>query len=214
MKLEKQKKKMENNFSAESSLRLITETIERSRRTMAKNSGKPMILWGSLVAATSVVIWALWTKTGTPVWNLLWFAMSALGGFFTYRMNRNREKVPATEISRILGKVWMWFGFFATGFYVLLWAVALIRYSAHMEGIVTVDLTLLLTMMMGLCGAISGAVMNCKPVTVCSVLATALSVIFVLLVPNGAPTQILTFLILGVFALIIPGVILQRKANA
>lgn len=205
---------MENNFSAESSLRLITETIERSRRTMAKNSGKPMILWGSLVAVTSVVIWALWTKTGTPAWNLLWFAMSALGGFFTYQMNRNREKVPATEISRILGKVWMWFGIFTTGFYVLLWAVALIRYSAHMEGIVSVDLTLLITMMMGLCGAISGAVMSCRPVTVCSVLATALSVVFVLLVPNGAPVQILTFLILGVFALIIPGVILQRKANA
>ena len=36
---------MENNFSAENSLRLIAETIERSRRTIAKNSGKPLILW-------------------------------------------------------------------------------------------------------------------------------------------------------------------------
>lgn len=206
--------KMENNFSAENSLRLITETIERSRRTMAKNSGKPMILWGVLVAVTSVVIYFLWSKTGNPIWNLLWFAMSAIGGFGTYSIGRKREKTPATEISRILGKIWMWFGFFTTGFYLLLWVVALIRYSAHMEGIVSVDLTLLITMMMGLCGAISGAVMNCKPVTVCSALATALSVVFVLLVPNGAPVQILTFLILGVFALIIPGVILQNKAKA
>ncbi len=206
--------KMENNFSAENSLRLITETIERSRRTMAKNSGKPMILWGVLVAVTSVVIYFLWSKTGNPIWNLLWFAMSAIGGFGTYSIGRKREKTPATEISRILGKIWMWFGFFTTGFYLLLWVVALIRYSAHMEGIVSVDLTLLITMMMGLCGAISGAVMNCKPVTVCSALATALSVVFVLLVPNGASVQILTFLILGVFALIIPGVILQNKAKA
>ena len=205
---------MENNFSAENSLRLITETIERSRRTMAKNSGKPMILWGVLVAVTSVVIYFLWSKTGNPIWNLLWFAMSAIGGFGTYSIGRKREKTPATEISRILGKIWMWFGFFTTGFYLLLWVVALIRYSAHMEGIVSVDLTLLITMMMGLCGAISGAVMNCKPVTACSALATALSVVFVLLVPNGAPVQILTFLILGVFALIIPGVILQNKAKA
>lgn len=206
--------KMENNFSAENSLRLITETIERSRRTMAKNSGKPMILWGVLVAVTSVIIYFLWSKTGNPIWNLLWFAMSAIGGVGTYIIGRNREKTPATEISRILGKIWMWFGFFTTGFYLLLWVVALIRYSAHMEGIVSVDLTLLITMMMGLCGAISGAVMNCKPVTVCSALATALSVVFVLLVPNGAPVQILTFLILGVFALIIPGLILQNKAKA
>ena len=153
--------KMENNFSAENSLRLITETIERSRRTMAKNSGKPMILWGVLVAVTSVVIYFLWSKTGNPIWNLLWFAMSAIGGFGTYSIGRKREKTPATEISRILGKIWMWFGFFTTGFYLLLWVVALIRYSAHMEGIVSVDLTLLITMMMGLCGAISGAVLNC-----------------------------------------------------
>ena len=35
---------MENNFSAENSLRLISETIERSRRTITKNAGKPLIM--------------------------------------------------------------------------------------------------------------------------------------------------------------------------
>ena len=205
---------MENNFSAENSLRLITETIERSRRTMAKNSGKPMILWGTLVAVTAVIIYFLWAKTGNPIWNLLWFAMSAIGGICTYVMGRDREKVPASEINRILGKVWMWFGIFATGFYVMLWVVACIRYAAHMDGIVRVDMTMLILMMMGLCGAISGSVMNQKAVSLSSVLATALAVIFLLLIPNGSPLQILTFLILGVVALIIPGLILQRKANA
>ena len=205
---------MENNFSAENSLRLITETIERSRRTMAKNSGKPMILWGTLVAVTAVIIYFLWAKTGNPIWNLLWFAMSAIGGICTYVMGRDREKVPATEINRILGKVWMWFGIFATGFYVMLWVVACIRYAANMDGIVRVDMTMLILMMMGLCGAISGSVMNQKAVSLSSVLATALAVIFLLLIPDGSPLQILTFLILGVVALIIPGLILQRKANA
>jgi hypothetical protein len=205
---------MENNFSAENSLRLITETIERSRRTMAKNSGKPMILWGTLVAVTAVIIYFLWAKTGNPIWNLLWFAMSAIGGVCTYVMGRDREKVPATEINRILGKVWMWFGIFATGFYVMLWVVACIRYAANMDGIVRVDMTMLILMMMGLCGAISGSVMNQKAVSLSSVLATALAVIFLLLIPDGSPLQILTFLILGVVALIIPGLILQRKANA
>ncbi len=205
---------MENNFSAENSLRLITETIERSRRTMAKNSGKPMILWGTLVAVTAVIIYFLWAKTGNPIWNLLWFAMSAIGGICTYVMGRDREKVPATEINRILGKVWMWFGIFATGFYVMLWVVACIRYAANMDGVVGVDMTMLILMMMGLCGAISGSVMNQKAVSLSSVLATALAVIFLLLIPDGSPLQILTFLILGVVALIIPGLILQRKANA
>ncbi len=83
-----------------------------------------------------------------------------------------------------------------------------------MDGIVRVDMTMLILMMMGLCGAISGSVMNQKAVSLSSVLATALAVIFLLLIPDGSPLQILTFLILGVVALIIPGLILQRKANA
>ena len=40
-------KEMENNFSVENSLRLITETIERSRSTIVKNAGKPLIVWDS-----------------------------------------------------------------------------------------------------------------------------------------------------------------------
>jgi hypothetical protein len=210
----KNQRTMENNFSAENSLRLISETIERSRRTMAKNSGKPMILWGTLVAVTSVIIYFLWSKTGTPMWNLLWFAMSAIGAVCSYKMGRNHEKVPASEINRILSKVWMWFGIFATGFYAVLWIVACIRYAAHMDGVVGVDMTMIILMMMGLCGAISGSVMNQKAVSASSVIATALAVICLLLLPDGSPAQILTFLILGVFALIIPGVILQRKTRA
>lgn len=205
---------MENNFSAENSLRLITETIERSRRTMAKNSGKPMILWGSLVAVTSVVIWLLWTKTGSPMWNFLWFAMSVIGTICSRLISRNQEQVPASEISRILGKVWMWFGIFATGFFALVLLVALLRYALGMSGIIQIDMTMLILMMMGLCGAISGSVLKLKPITVSSVVATVLSVIFLLMIPDGSPLQILTFLIMGVFALIVPGVILQRKANA
>jgi hypothetical protein len=205
---------MENNFSAENSLRLITETIERSRRTMAKNSGKPMILWGSLVAVTSVVIWLLWTKTGSPMWNFLWFAMSVIGAVCSRLIGRNQEQVPVSEISRILGKIWMWFGIFATGLFALVLLVAAIRAAADMGGVIQLDMTMLILMMMGLCGAISGSVLKLKPITASSVVATALSVVFLLMIPNGSPLQILTFLILGVFALIVPGVILQRKANA
>ena len=205
---------MENNFSAENSLRLITETIERSRRTMAKNSGKPMILWGSLVAVTSVVIWLLWTKTGSPMWNFLWFAMSVIGAVCSRLIGRNQEQVPVSEISRILGKIWMWFGIFATGLFALVLLVAAIRAAADMGGVIQLDMTMLILMMMGLCGAISGSVLKLKPITASSVVATVLSVVFLLMIPNGSPLQILTFLILGVFALIVPGVILQRKANA
>jgi len=204
-------KKMENNFSAENSLRLIAETIDRSRRTIARNSGKPLILWGGLVALTSIIIYVLWTRTGSPAWNFLWFAMTAVGAIAMRPLLRKSEKVPETEISRMLGKIWMWFGFFATGFFVLVWVAWGIRTLFGIEGTMSVDLTLIIVLMMGLCGTLSGAVLKFKPITASSVIATALSVLFIMVMQESSAARILAFVILGLFALIIPGIMLQKQ---
>ena len=201
------------NMTAERSLEIITEQIERSRRVIAKNSGKPLILWGILVALTATVIWYLWTKTGSPAWNFLWFAMSAIGSLCMCFITRNSEKIPRTETSRTLGKVWKWFGIIATGFFALIWIAWGIRSVAGIEGTLKVDLTMIITLMMGLCSTISGAILKFNFVTVSSIVATALSVLFLMLMPDGSPVRILTFVILGVIALIVPGVILQRQGR-
>ena len=109
------------NLTTENSLKIIAETMERNRMTIAKNTGKPLILWGCMVALTSVVVYFLWSKTGSPVWNLLWFAMTAISVVCNIVMDRNKEKAPSTEISRIIGKTWMWFGIFTTGLYLMIW---------------------------------------------------------------------------------------------
>jgi len=139
--------------------------------------------------------------------------MTAIGAFCTFLMTRNQEKVPESETKRILGCIWKWFGCFAVGLYALLWVAALILYAQGDESVITVNLSLILSLMMGLCGAISGAVMKMKSVTAAAVVATILSVLLVLLVPNGSPLQILSFAILGIIALIVPGVIFQKKAT-
>lgn len=207
------KKKMENNFSAESSLRLITETIERSRRTIAKNSGKPLILWGALVTITAFVIWILWSKTGSPAWNFLWFGMTAIGSICHYFMSRGSEKVPETEVSRTLGKIWSWFGTFAIGFFALVWIAWGIRQGCGVEGPLKVDLSIIIVMLMGICGTISGSVLKIKAVTVSALVATILSALFLMIMPDESAIRILTFAILGVFALIVPGVILQKQGR-
>lgn len=204
---------MENNLSAENSLRIIAETIERSRRTITKNSGKPLILWGVLVALFSLIIWGLWTKTGSPAWNFLWFAMSAIGFVCMKTLFRNREKVPETEVSRMLGKIWMWFGIFATGFFALVWVAWGIRSLTGVEGTLSVDLTLIILLMMGLGGTLSGAVLGNKVVTASALIATTFAALFLMVMPTGSPLRILSFAILGVFALIVPGIILQKQGR-
>lgn len=204
---------MENNLSAENSLRIIAETIERSRRTITKNSGKPLILWGVLVALFSLIIWGLWTKTGSPAWNFLWFAMSAIGFVCMKTLFRNREKVPETEVSRMLGKIWMWFGIFASGFFALVWVAWGIRSLTGVEGTLSVDLTLIILLMMGLGGTLSGAVLENKVVTASALIATTFAALFLMVMPTGSPLRILSFAILGVFALIVPGIILQKQGR-
>lgn len=204
---------MENNLSAENSLRLIAETIERSRRTIAKNSGKPLILWGVLVTLFSFIIWGLWTKTGSPAWNFLWFAMSVIGFVCMQTLFRNREKVPDTEVSRMLGKIWMWFGIFATGFFALVWVAWGVRSLTGVEGTLSVDLSLIILLMMGLGGTLSGAVLENKVVTASALIATTFAALFLMVMPSGSPHRILAFAILGVFALVIPGVILQKQGR-
>ena len=201
------------NMTAERSLEIITEQIERSRRAIAKNSGKPLILWGALVALTATVIWILWSKTGSPAWNLLWFAMSAIGAVCNYFMSRNSEKIPQSEVSRTLGKIWMWFGITCTGFFALIWIAWGIRSAAGIEGPIRIDLTMIITLLMGLCSTISGAVLRFRFVIISSVLATALSALFLMLMPDGSPVRILTFVILGVIALIVPGIVLQKQGK-
>ena len=79
------------------------------------------------------------------------------------------------------------------------------------EGALSVDLTLIITLLMGLCGALSGSVLKYKPITACSVVATALSALLLMVISGSSPVRILSFVILGVFALLIPGLILQKQ---
>lgn len=200
------------NLSTENSLRIITETMERSRMAIAKNSGKTILMWGVLVAVTSIVVYFLWSKTGNPSWNLLWFAMGAIGGIGTALSARNKEKVPVNEISRVVGKTWMWYGLLTTAFFALIWVAALIRSKWEQPGVINVNLTMIIVMMMGLASVVSGVVMKMKSIVACSVIATLLSVMFAFLV-NG-PEQILVFVILGIVGLVIPGLILQNKGKS
>ncbi len=207
---------IKKNFSTEDSLKIIAQTMERTRTIIAKNAGKPLILWGALVTLTSIIVYLLLSKTGSPAWNLLWFVMSCIGGLGMFFLAKNNEKVPDSEPARILGRIWMWFGIFITVFYLLLWVVAFIlhSYGDGTSRVIHINITLIITLMMGLCGVLSGVVMRTKSIVACCALATLLSVFIVLLLPEGSPAKILVFVVLGVVAMIIPGFILQKKGQS
>lgn len=68
-----------SQMSAEQSLKLINETLRDSRLVITKRSGSHFILWGAILTLIALAVYFLWRSSGNPAWNLLWFAMPAIG---------------------------------------------------------------------------------------------------------------------------------------
>lgn len=101
-------------MTAQESLALITETLNKSRRDITRRSSKYYILWGVLLTTFSLVVYMLWKTTGRAAWNNLWFAMPVVG-FFIARLLRDKEKDKQTsnDVSRITQGLWTSFGIFS-----------------------------------------------------------------------------------------------------
>ena len=101
-------------MTAQESLSLISETLNNSRRDITCRSGKYFLFWGALLTFFSLLVYLLWTTTGSPAWNCLWFAMPAVGIPLERLMRRRNESERVqNDVSRINGGIWAAFGFFA-----------------------------------------------------------------------------------------------------
>ena len=89
-------------MSAQQSLQIITETFNKSRKGILRNSAKYFLLWGALLTAISLVIYLLWNLTGKPQWNFLWFAMPAIGYPLAALMGKYDVAVPQNDLAIFL----------------------------------------------------------------------------------------------------------------
>ena len=107
---------MEQNkeMTAQESLKLISDTLNKNRQEIVRHGGKYFILWGILLAVFSVVVYILWKSTGQAVWNNLWFGLPLIG-FPLARLLKSKEKVVSAEneITRMNSGIWFTFGIFA-----------------------------------------------------------------------------------------------------
>jgi len=106
---------VDNNLTAERSLEIIRESIERSQRTINKNSAIPLIWWGLCMIIFSLLIAYLWKNHGGPVWNMLWAVLWLIGYAGNWMIDKRRESVPTTFVGKIVSYVWSTFGIFCCG---------------------------------------------------------------------------------------------------
>ena len=147
---------MEKNIemTPQQSLKLITETMNNSRKAILQGSANHFLLWGILLTALSLVIYFLWHGTGNPAWNFLWFAMPVIGYPLALLLRKREASIPKSEIGKLSGSVWTAFGAFA------------ICLSIIAVSLVPMNVTLLIVVLLGFAECISGAILKNWPIIV------------------------------------------------
>ena len=124
--------KIENKeMTAQQSLNIISEMMNNSRRIILQSSAKHFILWGILLIVTSFVIYELWHITGSPVWNVAWFAMPALGFPMVRILERKETDIPQNKINMNIGLIWLTYCIFVVLLSVI---VALVGFAECISG--------------------------------------------------------------------------------
>ena len=101
-----------SNMTAERSLEIITEQIERSRQMVAKDTGVTLYVAGMCTMGMAILIgicnffivnWGLW---------LLWITLPIIIYIAERYVKRNKPKVPASFVGKMVDKTWQTFGIF------------------------------------------------------------------------------------------------------
>lgn len=198
------------NMTAERSLEIIRESIERSQRTINKNSALPLIWWGACVVAFSLLIAYLWNNHGGPVWNFLWAALWLVGYAGNRLIDKKRETIPTTFVGKTIEYVWATFGVFCGSMGMILGLVG--------SGVLPIELVLpkvyafgCLTSIISLCfgmgTTIMGLILKNRIIQVCGLIAGIGGFFGALHYPDHM--QLYVMAVVATVGLIVPGVIIH-----
>ena len=198
-----------SNMTAERSLEIIRESIERSQRTINKNSAIPLIWWGFCVVVFSLFIAYLWKKHGGPAWNMLWAVLWLIGYAGNWMIDKRRERVPTTFVGKVIGHVWATFGVFCCGVGMLLGFIGsgmlpmeLIMPKVYVFGCITSVISLCF----GMGTTITGLVISNRVIQVCGLIAGIGGFFGALHFPGHA--QLYVMACVAAIGLIVPGLVI------
>lgn len=194
-------------LTAERSLEIISEAIEQGKRDVMRNAGTPMIMWGVLTCVTGCLVCTLWMLTANPVWNVLWFAMCAVGWAVQTVLKRreHRESRPGSYVWKLVGWTWAVFGMLAV-------AVAVIGFLSYNTAVYAsrLPITAVIMLLLMFASSVMAYVMRDKAYGV-FIGGNIVLVNFVLL--YHSPYESLCLALSAITLLVIPGIMLNRQAR-
>ena len=112
---------MEDNniLTAERSLEIITQQIERSRKSVSEEVGMSLFIAGICIIGVAFVTVVCALLTGNMAFHLLYVLVPILVIGIERYVKRNKPKVPDSFIGKMVDKTWQTFGIFVLTFFVL-----------------------------------------------------------------------------------------------
>lgn len=188
----------EKQLNEKESLELISQMIRNTQQKLEKGNGIPFLIWGYTTVVVSVLVWYLFSTTGNPQWNYLWFLIPVIGYPAMMWALRKQEKGVKTYIDKIVAYIWITFG------------VGSLVVSITAMFFWQLPILFMVVLLMGIGTAITGLVIRFKPIAIAGFFAILLSVLC--LIVKGYDS-ILIFALLFLIMMVIPGHILNWKVN-
>ena len=206
----------DKKLSNQESLELITNMINQTKRRLHIGEGNLLLVWGyTSVIVSLLVVTSLYLTDGNPACNWLWFLIWLVGGAATIvivRRSRDRiEKSPETYVDRLTGNMWCMVG--------ILFGVATLMsfaFSAYGKDAWTI-MFIYAFLLIGLAVTMQGFIFREKSMVAGGVVSvvsgTFVACCVVAHVPLKAYWVIPLYVVCFVFALIVPGHVLNAKAK-
>ena len=152
------------NLTAERSLEIITEQIERSRNVVAKDTGQSLYLSGLATMGTAVTVALVNGLSGSPLGRLLWLVLPIIIWLIMRIHDKKQVQAPVSLVGTLVGKTWWTFGGIVIGFYLfaLIWNYLASRLfdnpATAVQAMVTI--TPVIILLMGMAVAITGHILK------------------------------------------------------
>lgn len=152
------------NLTAERSLEIITEQIERSRNVVAKDTGQLLCLSGLATMGTAVIVALVDGLSGFPTGHLLWLVLPIIIWLIMRIHYRKQGQVPVSLVGTLVGRTWWTFGCIVIGFYLfaLIWNYIALRLCDNpaTAAPAMVSIMPVIILLMGMAVAITGHILK------------------------------------------------------
>ena len=156
-----------SNMTAERSLAIITEQIEKNRRVVSKTLGQSLYISGLCIMATSVlvaIINFLSMSSGmVGIGHLLWFLLPVAIWFFSRKYIKERAHTPTNMVGQMVAKTWQTFAIFSLGFFIIAIVCTAILFpmmTTAEYSVVQIRVAPIIVLLMGMAIAMNGQILN------------------------------------------------------